>query len=193
MAVSVYKTQEEFGQFITLHFARQDIPDMQVNFGELTLTVLRAALLRVLQFLRDDPACKFTVLSDMTCLNYPEKQESLTVVYHLLSPLLHKRLRLKLMTEPDVSVASVASLFSNAVWYEREIREMFGVSFDRHPDLRRLLTDDSGVNAPLLKSFPSEGEFVLHYDEAKEECVYVKRQKKAVSHSFGIDLNQEES
>ncbi len=187
--ISVYKTQEEFGQYICLHFAKQDIPESKVVSGMLTLYVLRAALLRVMRFLRDDPACRFSQLTDVCCTHYPDCQDCFSLTYHLLSPLLNRRLRLVLTTEEDVPVSSASSVFANAVWYEREIREMFGVSFEGHPDLRRLLTQDETSFYPLLKTFSDQDAKRLVYDEAKERFVFVDRSDEAAARSFGVDLS----
>lgn len=168
-----YKTQEDFGQYIRLHFAVQDIPEQTVCSGMLTLVVLRATLLRVLQFLRDDPSCRFTQLTDITCIHYPDRQDGFVLVYHLLSPVMGRRLRIKVVTQEDVPVSSVTSVFANAAWYEREIREMFGVSFEGHPDLRRLLMHDESVFFPLRKTYPAEGKVHLVYDEEKARFAYV--------------------
>ena len=169
---AVYKTQEEFGQFIRLHFARQDIPEQTVVSGMLTLNVLRAALPRVMQFLRDDPVCRFTQLTDLTCLHYPDRQDCFTLVYHLLSVLMERRLRIIVTTQEDVPVLSVTGVFANAAWYEREVREMFGVSFEGHSDLRRLITfDETGV-FPLRRTYPAKGTARLVYDKEKDGCVF---------------------
>ena len=192
MVIAVYKTQEEFGQFICLHFAKQDIPESVVMSGMLTLRVLRAAVLRVMQFLRDDPACRFSQLTDICCTHYPDRQDCFTLSYHLLSPLMNRRLRLILSTEEDVPVLSVASVFQNAIWYEREIREMFGVSFEGHPDLRRLLTQDENGFYPLRKTFPAKGVKRLVYEDAKEQCVFMQR-PDTTNQSFGVDLNREDT
>ena len=170
---SAYKTQEEFGQFIRLHFARQDITELSVVSGILTLKVLRAALVRVMKFVRDDPSCRFTQLTDITCVHYPQRQDGFTLVYHLSDPFSDRRLRLKLRTQEDVPVSSVTGLFSGAAWYEREIREMFGVSFEGHPDLRRLLTSDEAPSFPLRKTYPMAGKMRLIYDKARGKCVYL--------------------
>ena len=192
MPLSIYKTQEEFGQFICLHFAKQDIPEQSIVLGMLSLHVLRAAVLRVMSFLRDDPACRFSQLTDICCIHYPDRQDCFSLTYHLLSPLMKRRLRLTLTTEEDVPVLSVSSVFSNAVWYEREIREMFGVAFEGHPDLRSLLTQDDTAFYPLRKTFPIKGNNRLIYDEAKEKCVFVRRFEQTAACSFGVDLNQDE-
>ncbi len=187
----VYKTQEEFGQYVSLHFAKQDILENKVEFSMLSLHVLRASILRVARFLRDDTACRFTQLSDMTCVHYPKRQDGFTLVYHLLSPLMNRRIRLFLTTEEDLPVLSLVSVFPNASWYEREIREMFGVSFEAHPDLRRLLTHDEAGFYPLRKTFFESSVKKLVYDEAKEQCVYVARSPEKEACFFGADLNQD--
>lgn len=178
MAAAVYKTQEEFGQYIRLHFAVQDIPEHTVCAETLTLTVLRAVLLRLMQFLRDDPSCRFTQLTDITCVHYPDRQDAFVLVYHLLSQVMGRRIRIKVATQEDVPVSSVSSVFSNACWYEREIREMFGVSFEGHPDLRRLLTSDERVFFPLRKTYPAAGTVRLVYDEDNGRFICVPKEKE---------------
>ena len=178
MAAAVYKTQEEFGQYIRLHFAVQDIPEQTVVSGMLTLKVLRVVLLKLMQFLRDDPACRFTQLTDITCVHYPDRQDGFVLTYHLLSPVMGRRIRIKAATQEDVPVMSVSSVFPNAAWYEREVREMFGVSFEGHPDLRRLLTCDERVAFPLRKSYPAEGTVRLVYDETKQCFVFLPLEKE---------------
>ena len=170
---SAYKTQEEFGQFIRLHFARQDIPEQTVVSGMLTLKVLRAALPRVMLFLRDDPSCRFARMTDMTCLHYPDRTDCFTLVYHLTSLLMGSRLRVLVTTQEDVPVASVTGVFPNAGWYEREVREMFGISFEGHPDLRRLLTTDGMPSFPLRRANP-DGEMPERIsDDVRSGCVSV--------------------
>ena len=178
MTAAIYKTHEEFGQYVRLHFAVQDITEQTVCSDMLTLQVLRAALLRVMSFLRDDPVCCFTQLTDITCVHYPEQQDGFVLVYHLLSPVMGRRICIKTATQEDVSVFSLTSVFANAAWYEREIREMFGVSFEAHPDLRRLLTDDERVFFPLRKTYSTEKNARLIYDEDKERFVYVSGLQK---------------
>jgi len=190
MAPSFYKTLEEFGQFIQLHFARQDISEQTVVSGMLTLKVLRSALLRVIQFLRDDPVCRFTQLTDITCVHYPDQQDCFCLIYHLLSPVMGKRLRIKLTTQEDVPVSSATAIFSNASWYEREIREMFGVSFEGHADLRRLLTHEEMLFFPLRKTYPVKGNNRLIYDREKRQCIYVPCSSD-LQRSVGVKLESE--
>ena len=190
MTAETYKTQEELGQYVRLHFAVQDVPEQTVVSGMLTLKVLRAVLLRVMLLLRDDPVCCFTQLTDITCVHYPDEQDCFVLVYHLLSPVMKRRICVKVVTQEDVPVSSVTSVFANASWYEREIREMFGVSFEGHPDLRRLLTGDERVFFPLRKTYPAEGKVKLVYDEENKRFVYIPRvqeQNGAISRRLDQD------
>lgn len=94
------------------------------------------------------------------------------VVYHLLSISNNLRLRLQVFVEPEPVVASVIDIWSSANWYEREAYDLYGIVFDGHPDLRRLLTDYGFVGHPFRKDFPLIGEVELRYDAAQQRCVY---------------------
>ncbi|MGN0903824.1 MAG: NADH-quinone oxidoreductase subunit C [Alphaproteobacteria bacterium] len=187
-AAFIYKSPEDYGQFIRLHFAKQDIPEMSTAFGELTLTVLRSVLLRLLQFLRDEPACKFSQMTDITCIDYPERPERFTVVYHLLSTVHNRRIRIRLTTDGELPVASASALFPSAVWYEREIWDMFGVVFGNHPDLRRLLTDDDFRGTPLCRDFPVRGKGAVCYDDARQVCLYREKAETPPNRSRTVNL-----
>lgn len=189
MAEIEHKTQEELGHFIEQHFAKQDILNVSVKHHVLTMIILRSTLLRIMQFLRDDPICKFSQLIDITAVHYPEKQDCFTIVYQLLSPSLNQRICIKMTTDKDVSVASVTGLFPSANWYEREVREMFGISFDGHPDLRSLLTYEGLTAHPMLKNFPLEGIYTLKYDSNQGKCEFVKKEKIRINASAAVDLS----
>jgi NADH-quinone oxidoreductase subunit C len=97
----------------------------------------------------------FGMLLDLTCVDYPERAERFELVYHLLSMASHRRVKLTCALPADApSVASLTPLWKNADWLEREVFDMFGVRFDGHPDLRRLLTYDGFEGHPLRKDYP---------------------------------------
>ena len=141
-------------------------------FGELTLTVRRAHLLNLIAFLRDDPICKFNMLIDLCGVDYPARQRRFEVVYHFLSMAHNTRIRVKCTTDETTPVMSVVSLFPNADWYEREAFDMYGIVFDQHPDLRRILTDYGFEGYPLRKDFPLTGFVEVRYDEERKEVIY---------------------
>ena len=143
-----------------------------VAFGEQTLTVAREDIVEVLTHLRDDPSCQFVVLIDICGVDYPEREKRFEVVYHLLSPRLNKRIRVKTSTDETTPVASVNDVFPAANWYEREAYDMYGIRFSGHPDLRRLLTDYGFQGYPLRKDFPLTGFVEVRYDDDAKRVVY---------------------
>ncbi|MFM9939314.1 MAG: NADH-quinone oxidoreductase subunit C [Hyphomicrobiaceae bacterium] len=141
-------------------------------FGEVTMAVPRERIVEVLIALRDDPACQFEILIDICGVDHPARANRFDVVYHLLSPRLNQRLRLKLETDEDTPVPSAIPAFPTANWYEREAYDMFGILFSDHPDLRRLLTDYGFEGYPLRKDFPLTGYKEVRYDDEQKRVVY---------------------
>jgi NADH-quinone oxidoreductase subunit C len=144
----------------------------RIAVGELTLEVEVAKIVDVLTFLRDDPACRFEVLIDICGVDWPARAQRFEVVYHLLSPRLNQRVRVKLVTDEETPVPSVVEVFPAANWYEREAYDMYGILFSGHPDLRRLLTDYGFQGYPLRKDFPLTGYVEVRYDDEAKRVVY---------------------
>ncbi len=140
--------------------------------GELTITVVRNDIVKVLTLLRDDPECQFEVPVDLAGVDYPGRSERFEVVYHLLSPRQNQRIRVKLSTDENTAVPSVISVFPFANWYEREAYDMYGILFSDHPDLRRILTDYGFQGYPLRKDFPLTGFVETRYDDEQKRVVY---------------------
>lgn len=143
-----------------------------VAFGELTLVVNLANLETLVEFLRDDPACRFSSLVDITAIDHPERAQRFDVVYHFLSMYRNHRIRLKVAVREDEMVPSIHELHPSANWFEREVFDMFGILFSGHPDLRRILTDYGFRGYPLRKDFPTTGYTEVRYDEALKRVVY---------------------
>ncbi len=141
-------------------------------FGELTLTIDPARNLDVLRFLRDDPAGMFVSIIDISGADYPVREKRFDVVYHLLSPKLDRRIRVKAMTDEETPLASATAVYPGAEWYEREIYDFFGVLFVGHPDLRRILTDYGFDGHPLRKDFPMTGFVEVRYDDQEKRVRY---------------------
>ena len=118
-------------------------------------------LLEVMRFLHGDSRCAFEQLCDLTCvdyLNFPDAADRYGVIYSLLSISLEHRLWVKcFVNDPEPSVPSVVLIWAGAVWLEREVWDMFGVRFDGHPDLRRILTWEAFPAHPLRKDYPLRG------------------------------------
>jgi NADH-quinone oxidoreductase subunit C len=143
-----------------------------IALGELTLVVAAADIVRLLTALRDDTQCLFEVLIDICGVDYPEREKRFDVVYHLLSPRLNQRIRLKCEAEEDTAVPSAVEVFPAANWFEREAYDMYGILFTGHPDLRRILTDYGFQGYPLRKDFPLTGYVEVRYDDAQKRVVY---------------------
>ena len=132
---------------------RATSPDVVVGRGEATVTVARDELLGVLRALRDDPELRTDFLSSVTATDRPGNDPRFWVVYELYSGAHHHRLRVKVgVTEEDPRVPSVTGLFPTADWHERETYDFYGIVFDGHPNLRRILLPDDWEGFPLRKT-----------------------------------------
>ncbi|MEE9302414.1 MAG: NADH-quinone oxidoreductase subunit C [Thiotrichaceae bacterium] len=169
--------------------------------GELTIEVSVGDLVSVLKSLRDEDDFQFEQMIDIAGVDYLTygldewntqhatsegfergrqnltqsrwERERYAVVYHLLSVTLNQRIRVKVFVdENSMIVPSVVDLWHGANWFEREAFDLFGLLFNGHPDLRRLLTDYGFIGHPFRKDFPVIGELEMRYDENTEQCVY---------------------
>ncbi len=148
------------------------VASVAVEKEELVVTTTRPNLRALIKFLRDDKKCAFNQLMDITAVDYPTKAERFDIVYHLLSLSKNTRVRVKTTTDEETPVDSIVDLFPTANWFEREVWDMYGVYFNDHPDLRRLLTDYGFEGHPLRKDFPLTGFVELRYDQEQKRCVY---------------------
>jgi NADH-quinone oxidoreductase subunit C len=160
---------EALGQEILANAAGA-IAGAEVAFGELNLTGPANRVVQALTYLKDVQG--FHQLVDLSGVDYPERERRFDVVYHLLSMTRNLRLRLKVQTDEDTAVPSVVEVFPAADWYERETFDMYGVFFDGHPDLRRILTDYGFHGHPLRKDFPMTGHVEVRYDDELKRVVY---------------------
>jgi len=140
--------------------------------GELTVTTSLGSLIPLLTALRDNVQLKFVSIIDICGADYPGRDRRFDVVYHLLSPSLNQRIRIKVETDEDTAVPSAVGVFPGANWFERETYDMYGVLFSGHPDLRRLLTDYGFEGHPLRKDFPLTGFVEVRYDDEQKRVVY---------------------
>lgn len=129
-------------------------------------------LVKVMMVLRDDKEMNFHQLIDVTAVDYPDRAKRFEVVYHLLSVRHNHRVRVKAAVNDDELVPSMVELFSSAGWFEREVFDMYGVYFEGHPDLRRILTDYGFEGHPQRKDFPLTGYKEVRYDETLKRVVY---------------------
>lgn len=155
--------QENLGDSVT---------SCKVMNEELTIIGKVTELKKTVQYLCDDREVAVQTLVDITAVDYPARQERFDVVYQFLSLSQNQRVRLKVPLAEGQSIDSIESIFSVANWLEREVWDMFGIVFNGHSDLRRILTDYGFEGHPLLKDFPLTGYVELRYDEELKRVVY---------------------
>ncbi len=161
----------ELGELITAK--RPDcVIFYEVAFDELTVTVAPAHIVGLVEFLKNDAACKFNSLVDITAVDYPPRENRFDVVYHFLSMYQNHRIRLRVEVAEDEMVPSIVEVHKSANWFEREVFDMFGIIFSNHPDMRRILTDYGFRGYPLRKDFPTTGYTEVRYDEVEKRVVY---------------------
>jgi NADH-quinone oxidoreductase subunit C len=150
------------------------------NRGEITVTVHASVYLDAARILRDDPALKFEQLIDLCGVDYCSYKDDAwegrryCVVNHLLSVSHNWRVRLKVFAPDDElpSVASINEIWNAANWFEREAFDFYGILFEGHLDLRRILTDYGFIGHPMRKDFPTTGHVEMRYDAEKKRVIY---------------------
>ncbi|BBP01818.1 NADH-quinone oxidoreductase subunit C [Sulfuriferula nivalis] len=151
-----------------------------VALDELTIEVRAQDLRDVMMALRDNPGLRFEQLIDLCGMDYSDYQEGLwqgkrfAVVYHLLSINKNRRIRVRAFANDDdfPILDSMIPVWPAANWFEREAFDLFGVVFEGHPDLRRLLTDYGFVGHPFRKDFPVSGNVEMRYDPEQQRVIY---------------------
>ena len=160
------------------------ISKLELALGELTLTVSAAHYLDVAQTLRDHPDLAFEQLLDLCGMDYSRYKDGAAsrftdgpryaVVSHLLSISHNWRLRLRVFAVSDdmPQVASINGVWNSANWFEREAFDLFGILFENHTDLRRILTDYGFIGHPFRKDFPTSGHVEMRYDAEQKRVIY---------------------
>jgi NADH-quinone oxidoreductase subunit C len=143
-----------------------------IAFGELTVHGPAHRIAGLLKLLRDSANFEFVQLIDLAGADYPQREKRFDVVYHLLSYTKNRRVRVKVQTDEDTPVPSVVGVHPCADWFEREAFDMYGIFFEGHPDLRRILTDYGFHGHPLRKDFPMTGYVEVRYDDELKRVVY---------------------
>ena len=144
----------------------------EINFGQLFVDVEIENLISVILFLKTNEKCKFKQLIDITAVDYPHKEKRFKIVYLLLSHENNLRIIININIDEKAVVPSITKIFPSANWMEREVFDMYGISFKDHPDLRRILTDYGFDGYPLRKDFPLTGHTEVRYSEEKKKVIY---------------------
>ncbi|MGH8830979.1 MAG: NADH-quinone oxidoreductase subunit C [Polaromonas sp.] len=156
------------------------VKKLQLALGEVTVTVAAADYLAAATLLRDAAGCKFEQLIDLCGVDYSEYKDGqydglrYCVVSHLLSVSLNQRVRLKVFCADDdfPAVDSVNGVWNSANWFEREAFDLYGIVFEGHNDLRRILTDYGFIGHPFRKDFPTTGYVEMRYDPEQKRVIY---------------------
>jgi NADH-quinone oxidoreductase subunit C len=138
--------------------------------GEVSIDVARERVADVLTTLRD--RFEYQQLMEIAGVDYPERPERFDVCYHLLSVTRNHRLRVRVTTDEEKPVPTVTTVYPVAGWLEREVFDLYGVLFEGHPDLRRILTDYGFRGHPFRKDFPLTGYVEMRYSEEQKRVVY---------------------
>lgn len=157
--------------------------------GQISIRIEPSSIVGVCNFLRDDPETRFNYLSDLTCVHFPMRQEApLEIVYNLYSISRNERVRLKVSIAEGAAIDSVTGVWPTANWMEREVYDLFGVSFRNHPDLRRLLLPPDWEGHPLRKDYPLE--FVENEWTRKHlpEMTEVTREQLEQRRAYGLEI-----
>ena len=143
----------------------------QIKYNHLYIDIDKDDLIDVVLFIKTNQETKFRQLIDITVVDYPEKNQRFELVYLFLSHEFNQRIILKYLISESEIIPTLTSIFPAANWMEREVFDMYGVSFKDHPDLRRILTDYGFEGHPLRKDFPLTGYTEVRYSEEKKKVV----------------------
>ena len=148
------------------------IKSTEIKFNQLTIKTEIENISNVIIFLKNNEKCKFRQLIDITAVDYPGREKRFSIFYILLSHENNHRAIIKADIAINTKVQSVINIFPSANWMEREVFDMYGVIFDNHPDLRRILTDYEFEGYPLRKDFPLSGHTEVRYSEDKKKVIH---------------------
>ncbi len=147
------------------------IKKSEVKFNQLFIDVDVENLISVILFLKTNEKCKFRQLIDITAVDFPKNEKRFRLVYFLLSHENNLRILINTNINEKIKPPSITKIFPSANWMEREVFDMYGITFKDHPDLRRILTDYGFEGHPLRKDFPLTGHTEVRYSEVKKKVI----------------------
>ena len=148
------------------------IKESKILYNQLYLSINSEDLLDVILLLKTNKNIKFRQLIDITAVDYPENQKRFKIVYLLLSHEFNQRIILSYFISENEKISTLTKIFPSANWMEREVFDMYGIKFNDHPDMRRLLTDYGFEGHPLRKDFPLTGHNEVRYSEDEKKVIY---------------------
>ena len=166
MSMTVYDLEKTVNSGLTT-----EVKISKINFGQLFLEIDIEALYSTILYLKTHDKCRFKQLIDITAVDYPEKEKRFKIVYLLLSHENNLRILINTNINEKTPAPSITKIFPSANWMEREVFDMYGITFNDHPDLRRILTDYGFEGFPLRKDFPLSGHTEVRYSEDKKKVI----------------------
>ena len=166
MSTTVHDLEKTVNSGLTTNVKRSEI-----NFNQLFIYVNVEDIISTILFLKTNEKCKFRQLIDITAVDYPQREKRFKIVYLLLSHENNLRIIINTNIDEKETVPSITKIFTSANWMEREVFDMYGISFKDHPDLRRILTDYGFDGYPLRKDFPLTGHTEVRYSEDKKKVI----------------------
>ena len=167
MSTTVHDLEKTVNSGLTTNVKRSEI-----NFNQLFIDVDVEDIISTILFLKTNEKCRFRQLIDITAVDYPQREKRFKIVYLLLSHENNLRIIINTNIDEKETVPSITKIFTSANWMEREVFDMYGISFKDHPDLRRILTDYGFDGYPLRKDFPLTGHLEVRYSEEKKKVTY---------------------
>lgn len=177
-----------FGRYVMSCLPKY-VQQFSVWKDELTIYVPPSAVRPVMVYLKNHTPAQFKAMMDVTAADYPSRTNRFDVVYNMLSVRHNSRIRVKTYANELSLVPLVVPIFQGANWFERETYDMFGVFFEGHPDLRRIMTDYGFEGHPLRKDFPTTGYTEVRYDEEKKRVVYEPLELTQAWRNFTVGLS----
>ena len=147
------------------------IKKSKINFDQLFIDVNIEDIISTILFLKTNQKCKFKQLIDITAVDYPQREKRFKIVYLLLSHENNLRIIININIDEKEIIPSITKIFPSANWMEREVFDMYGITFKEHPDLRRILTNYGFEGYPLRKDFPLTGHIEVRYSEEKKKVI----------------------
>ena len=166
MKVSINDLEKTINSGLTTNIKKSEI-----HFDQLFIDVDVENLISTILFLKTNEKCKFKQLIDITAVDYPEKEKRFKIVYLLLSLEKNLRIVINIYINEKIVVPTITKIFPSANWMEREVFDMYGISFKDHPDLRIILTDYKFEGYPLRKDFPLTGHTEVRYSENQKKVI----------------------
>ena len=166
MSTTVHDLEKTVNSGLTTNVKRSGI-----NFNQLFIDVDVEDIISTILFLKTNEKCRFRQLIDITAVDYPQREKRFKIVYLLLSHENNLRIIINTNIDEKETVPSITKIFPSANWMEREVFDMYGISFKDHPDLRRILTDYGFDGYPLRKDFPLTGHTEVRYSEERKRVI----------------------